>query len=144
MNPTNDIGVRWLLRRVWPEVQHAFAGAQKRVQLWLIGEQPRRGWGSATQEELRQQGVRVHGFVEDIVPLTEKCRVMVNPVQESSGFNTKNLVALENAIPLVTTSPGASGLIDKASQARTKLSSALRHKSKLCLNLRYRSLLGVS
>lgn len=106
-NPTNAVGVAWLLKRVWPLVL-ANTGRYRRgaasPRLWLVGEEPSGGW-----QELNQH-VEVKGFVADVLDATRHCRLMVNPVQEASGFNTKNMVALENLIPLVTTSAGAAGL----------------------------------
>lgn len=57
-----------------------------------------------------RDGVRVLGYVPDIAPLLQSCRVMVAPIRFGAGVKGKIGEALAYGLPVVTTSIGAEGM----------------------------------
>jgi glycosyltransferase involved in cell wall biosynthesis len=55
-------------------------------------------------------GVNVTDYVEDPTPYLERAGVMVVPLRAGSGMRVKILNALAQALPVVTTSIGCSGI----------------------------------
>ncbi len=55
-------------------------------------------------------GVRVTGWLPDVVELLDGARVAVCPLLWGAGVKGKNVLALGNGVPLVTTAVGAEGM----------------------------------
>ena len=60
--------------------------------------------------ELNSENVRVEGFVPNIEPLFETCRVFVAPLRYGAGMKGKIGQALSFGLPTVTTGVGAEGM----------------------------------
>jgi glycosyltransferase involved in cell wall biosynthesis len=55
-------------------------------------------------------GISLKGFVPDSKVFYDEADIIVNPVRFGAGIKIKNLEAIANCIPLITTSHGATGL----------------------------------
>ncbi|MBC7797787.1 MAG: glycosyltransferase [Pyrinomonadaceae bacterium] len=69
--------------------------------------------GSDVPAELASResdGVRIEGYVENVAPLFESCRVFVAPLRYGAGMKGKIGQALSFGLPTVTTDIGAEGM----------------------------------
>lgn len=100
--PTAD-GLEWFLREVWPRIRAARPAAA----LDVVGADPpariaaQAGAGS---------GVRLHGYVADLLPLLRQTAAMVVPVRAGGGMRVRILHGLAQGIPMVTTPIGHEGI----------------------------------
>lgn len=110
-HPPNEDAAIWLAESIFPKVLELVPDAR----LYLVGSNP-----TARVEALARGRVVVTGFVEDSVlfDFYSKCRVAVVPLRYGAGIKSKVVEALQQGLPLVTTSVGAQGLIDLARVAR--------------------------
>jgi tetratricopeptide (TPR) repeat protein len=99
-NLANSDATTWFLREIWPRVRRALPD----VKLGLVGN------NLPNDPKFHGAGILRVGFVADLVPEFAKYRVAVSPVRFGTGIKTKNLLALANAVPLVTTTVGADGM----------------------------------
>lgn len=102
-NPTNLASIRWFLYAVWPRIQTLIPGVK--IQLMGHGKE----MYDVMIAEMGRQGVEAVGFVEKPLPYINSARVFLSPIVVGTGVNTKNLFALQNGIPLVTTDKGRQG-----------------------------------
>lgn len=104
----NTDAISWFLNEVWPCVH------RHNIQLNIFG-------GVCTTLSpgvlSRSAGIILHGFVNDLEQIYEQCDVIVNPVRCGAGLKIKNVEALGNGLPLITTSHGAMGIEDGANRA---------------------------
>ncbi|HYE14166.1 MAG TPA: glycosyltransferase [Pyrinomonadaceae bacterium] len=96
----NVDAVLFMAREVMPLVRESLAG----VELLVVG-----GGAPAEFAEYATRGVRVLGYVPDLVPFVHGCRVFVAPIRFGSGVNGKIGEALSYGLPVVTTTIGAEG-----------------------------------
>lgn len=61
--------------------------------------------------------VNLIGFVENLEDAYLKSDIIINPVRAGAGLKIKNVEALGNGLPLITTSHGISGIEDARSSA---------------------------
>jgi hypothetical protein len=99
-NLANSDAATWFLREIWPLVRRALP----EVTLALVGN------NLPDDPRFHGPGIVRVGFVPELEPEFAKCRVAVSPVRFGTGIKTKNLLALANAVPLVTTTVGADGM----------------------------------
>jgi GT2 family glycosyltransferase/glycosyltransferase involved in cell wall biosynthesis/SAM-dependent methyltransferase len=60
--------------------------------------------------ELKVDGVEFIGFVEDLAPLLDKCRMSIAPLRYGAGTKGKIYTSLSHGLPCVSTSIGAEGM----------------------------------
>lgn len=98
--PPNIDSISWFARTVWPFVQKA--GLSLNI------------YGNVSREIYTGDiaSVSIRGFIDDLHSIYDEIDIVVNPVRFGAGLKIKNLEALGNGLPLVTTSHGAIG-IDK-------------------------------
>ena len=109
-NPLNREGVRWYLSAVHPlllndpDYEFAIAGS---------------AGGSEPAHELAQEAAaaprcQVHLDLDDLGPMYQSSALLINPMRQGSGVKMKTIHAIQQGLPLVTTSTGAegSGFID--------------------------------
>jgi glycosyltransferase involved in cell wall biosynthesis len=101
----NVDGLTWFLDRVWPGL------IDSKAELHVFGTICD-VWDPAGDARI----VR-HGFVADFSAVWGSIDVAINPVRWGSGLKIKNVEALGNGLPLVTTSHAAGGLEDGAGSA---------------------------
>jgi glycosyltransferase involved in cell wall biosynthesis len=93
---------RWFGQHAWPLVRRAVPAAQ-----WdIVGREPSR----AVRRLARLPGVRVTGFVPDVVPYLCRARVVVNSTLDEIGVQTKLIEALAAGKPAVVTPQAAAGM----------------------------------
>lgn len=90
--------MRWFMREIWPVLR------PRGVQLHVAGRI------CEAMPELAGTDVVLRGFVPDPQSLWADIDVAINPVRWGSGLKIKNVEALGNGLPLVTTAEGARGL----------------------------------
>ena len=99
-NFANRDGLQWFMQEVWPRVREQIPG----INLDLAGSNLPRDFA------VGKDGVTCLGFVPDLKPLFAKHRVFISPARYGISTRTKNLNALAQGLPIVTTSAGAEGL----------------------------------
>ena len=100
-HPPNIDAVRWFVSEVMPLLRAL--GAQPR--LHIIGSK-------APDEVLGLAGddVSVHGFVPDITPYMDGCRLSVAPLRYGAGVKGKVNMAMSYGLPVVATSIAVEGM----------------------------------
>jgi glycosyltransferase involved in cell wall biosynthesis len=99
----NVDGVVYFLDQIWPLVRSNSPGAR----LAIVGRNPLPALKSRIAGE---QGVEVHGSVEDVRPFLNLAQVCIVPLRIGSGSRIKILEAFAMETPVVATSVGAEGL----------------------------------
>jgi len=95
----NEVGLRWFLKEVWPRVRKGG------IQLNIYGKI----WQAFAGLDIEK--VRFHGFVPNLQRIFSEIDIMINPVQMGAGLKIKNVEAMANGLPLITTTHSATGLM---------------------------------
>lgn len=103
----NADACRWLLHEVWPRVRLAHPEAR----LVLAGEGPP---ADVRQAAEAAPGVTVTGWVDDLNDFYAQAAVFVVPLRLGAGLKFKVPQAMLHALPVVSTTVGAEGLVDEA------------------------------
>lgn len=61
-------------------------------------------------KRLNSANIKVTGFVDDVSPYFESCRVFVSPLRYGAGMKGKIAQSMAHGLPVVTTSMGAEGM----------------------------------
>ena len=98
----NVDAVLWFVKECWPSIRQRYSAAE-----FIIA-------GMSPTDDIKAldgtMGVKVTGFVEDILPYFHKADVFVAPFRLARGVQNKVLQAAACALPIVTTSMGAEGI----------------------------------
>ena len=100
-HPPNVDAVLWFVREIFPRVR----AAQPEVIFHVVG--------SKTPKqilELAHDGVKIHGYVEDIAPLMDGCRLSLAPLRYGAGVKGKVNMAMSYGLPVVATTPAVEGM----------------------------------
>ena len=100
-HPPNVDAAEWLIDDIFPRVRAELPG----IQLHLIG--------SRMPEALRERagdGVLVHGYVEDLEPYLNNCRLSVAPLRYGAGVKGKVNQAMAWGLPVVATRCASEGM----------------------------------
>lgn len=102
-HPPNVDAACWLVEEIFPTVRKHVPG----VTLQLVGSNP-----SDQVTALASPDVQVLGYVDDatLASLYRSSRVVAAPLRFGAGVKLKVLEAMQQGVPLVTTSVGAQGL----------------------------------
>lgn len=97
----NSDAVHHLVRHIYPLVRQALPEAK----LYVVG-------GGVTPEIAAYDStdVRIMGYVPDVNPLFDSCRLFVAPLRYGAGMKGKVGQALSHGLPVVTTVIGAEGI----------------------------------
>ncbi len=100
-HPPNTDAVRWFVGEVFPQVRAQLPD----VVFHIIGSK-------APKEilDLAHDGVVVHGYVEDIAPFMDGCRLSVAPLRYGAGVKGKVNMAMSYGLPVVATSAAVEGM----------------------------------
>ena len=98
----NVDGVLWFVRDVLPELVRR--GLEPVFD--VVGSDP-----PAELLALESEQIRIHGFVRDVEPLFDSCRLSVAPLRYGAGVKGKITQSMALGVPCVTTSVGAEGLL---------------------------------
>ncbi len=100
-HPPNVDAVLWFVNEVFPRVRSALPD----VIFHVIGSK-----APPQILELAHDGVTVHGFVEDIAPFMDGCRLALAPLRYGAGVKGKINMAMSCGLPVVATTPAAEGM----------------------------------
>lgn len=102
-HPPNLDAMEWFISDVFPRIRRALPT----VELHCIGA----GAPNALLDLAGQQpGVRMHGFVEDIVPYMASVRIAVAPLRFGAGVKGKINLSMAHGQPVVGTSCAVEGM----------------------------------
>jgi len=100
-HPPNLDAAEWLIEEILPLIRRELPD----VTLHLIG--------SKMPDRLKQRkapGLRVHGFVSDLEPFMNGCRISLAPLRYGAGVKGKVNQAMSHGLPVVATSCAAEGM----------------------------------
>jgi O-antigen biosynthesis protein len=100
-HPPNVDAVLWFVREVFPIVRETLSD----VTLHVIGSK-----APPNILELAHDGVVVHGFVSDIAPYMDGCRLALAPLRYGAGVKGKVNMAMSYGLPVVATTPAVEGM----------------------------------
>ncbi|WP_306582748.1 glycosyltransferase family 4 protein, partial [Dokdonella sp.] len=100
-HPPNVDAIEWFVREVFPAVRAQLP----QVKLHVIGSRV-----PASIQALADETVVVHGFVEDIMPFMDGCRVSVAPLRYGAGVKGKVNMAMSCGLPVVATPIAVEGM----------------------------------
>lgn len=100
-HPPNTDAVLWFVREVFPQVRACLPD----VVFHVIGSN-----APAEILELAHDGVQVHGFVADIVPYMDGCRLALAPLRYGAGVKGKVNMAMSYGLPVVATNAAVEGM----------------------------------
>lgn len=100
-HPPNVDAATFAAREMMPRVRERLPGAV----LQIVGSQVPRA-----VRELEGEGVHVVGYVPEVEPWLERCRVFVSPLRYGAGIKGKVLQALAHGVPVVATRVSLEGM----------------------------------
>jgi glycosyltransferase involved in cell wall biosynthesis len=101
-HPPNVDAVLWLVQSIWPRVRAALPEARLHV---VGGDVP-----SPVAALGNEPGVEVHGYLPDIEPLMDGCRLAVAPLRYGAGVKGKINLSMAHGQPVVSTTCGVEGM----------------------------------
>jgi glycosyltransferase involved in cell wall biosynthesis len=102
--PPNADGIRWFAREVFPRVREALPSAS----LTIAGRKPPKDLVDWASDNSR--GLRIEGYVPDLVPFLARAAVVVVPVRAGGGMRVRILEAFSRGVPVITTTVGLEGI----------------------------------
>ncbi len=106
-HPPNIDAVLWYVREVQPRV----LAALPEVVFHIIGS----GLTDAVRA-LAGDRVRVHGFVDDLAPFMDGCRISLAPLRYGAGVKGKVNMAMSHGLPVVATPMAVEGMHVRAGE----------------------------
>ena len=100
-HPPNLDAAEWLIEEIMPLVRREIPEAK----LHIIGSRMPEGL-----REHRSEGVVMHGYVEDLAPYLEGCRLSLAPLRYGAGVKGKVNQAMSWGLPVVATGCAAEGM----------------------------------
>jgi glycosyltransferase involved in cell wall biosynthesis len=100
-HPPNTDAVLWFCREIFPLV----LADEPAMQCWLIGADP-----PAQIRALASENVRVLGYVPNVSPFFDGCRLSVAPLRYGAGVKGKINQSLAYGLPVVATSQAVEGM----------------------------------
>ena len=100
-HPPNVDAARWLAREIVPRLRERLAD----VTTYLVGANAPRA-----VLELAAPGLEVVGFVPDVAPWFERCRISISPLRYGAGIKGKVNHAMSHGLPVVATRASIEGM----------------------------------
>lgn len=75
------------------------------IKIYIVGSNP-----PEEIQLLKSENIKVTGYVKDLKPYFENCRVFVAPLRYGAGVKGKIGEAMAHGVPVITTSVGAEGM----------------------------------
>ncbi|MFG1466454.1 glycosyltransferase [Xanthobacter sp. DSM 24535] len=98
----NVDAVEYFVRAIWPELQQRLPQSAK---FRVVG-----AGAPDSLRELASDRIILDGFVEDLAPLLDQCRVFVAPLRYGAGLKGKVVTALSHGVPCVASSIAIEGM----------------------------------
>jgi glycosyltransferase involved in cell wall biosynthesis len=95
-------GLRWFLREIWPQLRQRHPDAQ----LDVAGAAPPADIAARDSGD----GVRIHGFVDDLEPLLARAHACAIPLFVGGGIRVKVIELLARGVPCIGTDVGLQGV----------------------------------
>jgi glycosyltransferase involved in cell wall biosynthesis len=99
----NVVSVNWFVTYVWPSV----SDNNNSLVFNIYGRVCNRINPKIVESN---HSINLHGFCNEVSVVYEESDILVNPVFFGGGLKIKNIEALGNGLPLITTTHGSSGL----------------------------------
>jgi GT2 family glycosyltransferase/glycosyltransferase involved in cell wall biosynthesis len=100
-HPPNVDAARWLAREIVPRLRERLPG----VTTYLVGANAPRA-----VLELAAPGLEIVGFVPDLAPWFERCRISISPLRYGAGIKGKVNHAMSHGLPVVATRASIEGM----------------------------------
>jgi len=100
-HPPNVDAVIYFVKEILPFVKQRISD----VRFYTVGSNPPKQVLS-----LQSDAVVVTGYVKDVTPYFENCKVFVAPLRYGAGVKGKILLSMSYGVPIVTTSIGSEGI----------------------------------
>jgi GT2 family glycosyltransferase/glycosyltransferase involved in cell wall biosynthesis len=100
-HPPNVDAMRWYAREIVPHLRALLPG----VPTYVIGSRV-----TASVEALASDDMRIVGYVPDIAPYLEGCRVSISPLRYGAGVKGKINTAMSYGLPVVATTASVEGM----------------------------------
>ena len=100
-HPPNVDAARWLAREIVPRLREGLPG----VTTYLVGAN-----APKAVLELAAPGLEVVGFVPDVAPWFERCRISISPLRYGAGIKGKVNQAMSHGLPVVATRASIEGM----------------------------------
>lgn len=97
----NPDAVKWLAKEIFPRIRKRLPG----VQMYVIGSHP-----PVDVLALNSEDFRVLGYVADVEPYFNECRMSVVPLRYGAGVKGKINMSMSYGLPVVSTSVGCEGM----------------------------------
>jgi len=98
----NIDAVNWFLEEIWPLIRQALPD----VHLLLVGS----GMPPELVKGWQRPGVEVLGYVENLKPVIDRCRLSIAPLRYGAGIKGKIGTSLSHGVPCVATPLAAEGM----------------------------------
>jgi len=99
----NADGLIWFIKHAWNRLK----AQNRQLRFYIVGESP----GNTLQELVKcTKDIILTGFVADLTPYYDRCRIFVAPLRFGGGIKVKIINAMYRGIPIVTTPTGTEGL----------------------------------
>jgi len=138
----NVEAVKFLLDNIWPKVYSRYPDST----LDIVGSKPP---DSIKQMAQKYNGVKVHGFVDDIIPLFDSAMCYVCPIKDGGGTKLKILDALAMGKAIVADPIACEGIDveddvnvifaespDEYAEAITRVFEDVEYRKKIQINAR--------
>lgn len=100
-HPPNIDAMRWFAGAIWPAVRSRLDG----VAFHIVGSKM-----PPEIQSLAGDGIQVHGFVPDVVPFLDGCRLAVAPLRYGAGVKGKVNQSMSHGQPVVATATALEGM----------------------------------
>ncbi len=100
-HPPNTDAVLWYASEILPKIRTRLPG----VKSYIVGADP-----PATIRRLAADDLVIAGFVPDLTPYLEGCRVSISPLRYGAGVKGKVNQAMSFGLPVVATTPSIEGM----------------------------------
>jgi glycosyltransferase involved in cell wall biosynthesis len=100
-HPPNADAVLWYAKAILPRIRQRLPG----VVSYVIGADP-----PATIRALAADDLVIAGFVPDLTPYLDGCRVSISPLRYGAGVKGKVNQAMSYGLPVVATTPSIEGM----------------------------------
>lgn len=101
MHPPNEDAILYYSQDIFPLIQKKL----QNIKLYAVGSNP-----SKRLQDMKHESIIITGFVKELFPYFDKCRVYAAPLRYGAGVKGKIVEAMSFGLPIVTTSIGAEGL----------------------------------
>lgn len=100
-HPPNVDAVKWFAGEIFPIIKEKISD----IKFYVLGSDPPKDIKSLSSKD-----ITVTGYVKDLTPYLEECRLSVAPLRYGAGVKGKINQSMSYGLPVITTSIGAEGM----------------------------------